>query len=182
MAEIFYVSIVALLILSLYGIDAIRRQKRRKFILKENMPVELQNARLIHSEYYISTEVPRPMHGTLDQLYRITNGLHVLVDSKTRNKHEVFRKDLVQISTYSVILRRRRYAMADYAYFRVVTQDGVSYIKRELLSEAEVVQEYDRTRELLDGKATPNKADHKRLCLGCPQQLNCDEWQFSGRR
>ena len=48
MAEAFYGVIVVLLILSLYGIDARRREKRRKFILKENMPRELSQARLIH--------------------------------------------------------------------------------------------------------------------------------------
>ena len=83
MAETFYIVLVILLILSLYGIDAQRREKRRRFILKEKMPRELSEARLIHSEHYIRTLLPRKMHGTLDQLYRLASGLHVLVDSKT---------------------------------------------------------------------------------------------------
>lgn len=182
MAEAYYLAIVCLLILSLYGIDARRREQRRKFILKERMPTELSDGQLIRSEYYIRTEVPRKMHGTLDQLYRVMSGLHVLVDSKTRDKHQVFLKDIVQVSVYRVILTRIGMKMADYAYFRVVTPDGVQYIKRNLLNEAQVIEEFDRTQALMNGKATPSNAQHKAMCISCPQQINCDNWQFSGRQ
>lgn len=181
MAEAYYLAIVCLLILSLYGIDARRREKRRKFILKERMPAELSEGQLIRSEHYIRTEVPRKMHGTLDQLYRVLSGLHVLVDSKTRDKHQVFMKDIVQVSVYRVILSRIGLKMADYAYFRVVTPDGIEYHKRTLLDEAQVIDEFDRTQTLINGKATPSNAQHKAMCMSCPQQINCDDWQFSGR-
>ncbi|MDO8827978.1 hypothetical protein [Methylophaga sp.] len=182
MAEAYYLAIVCLLILSLYGIDARRREKRRKFILKERMPAELSEGQLIRSEHYIRTEVPRKMHGTLDQLYRVLSGLHVLVDSKTRDKHQVFMKDIVQVSVYRVILSRIGLKMADYAYFRVVTPDGIEYLKRKLLDEAQVIEEFDRTQTLINGKATPSNAQHKAMCMSCPQQINCDDWQFSGRQ
>ena len=182
MAEAYYLAIVCLLILSLYGIDARRREKRRKFILKERMPAELSEGQLIRSEHYIRTEVPRKMHGTLDQLYRVLSGLHVLVDSKTRDKHQVFMKDIVQVSVYRIILIRTGVRMADYAYFRVVTPDGVEYHKRTLLDEAQVIDEFDRTQTLINGKATPSNAQHKAMCMSCPQQINCDDWQFSGRQ
>ena len=146
------------------------------------MPTELSDGQLIRSEYYIRTEVPRKMHGTLDQLYRVMSGLHVLVDSKTRDKHQVFLKDIVQVSVYRVILTRIGMKMADYAYFRVVTPDGVQYIKRNLLNETQVIEEFDRTQALLNGKATPSNAQHKAMCISCPQQINCDNWQFSGRQ
>ena len=182
MAETFYIVLVILLILSLYGIGAQRREKRRRFILKEKMPRELSEARLIHSEHYIRTLLPRKMHGTLDQLYRLASGLHVLVDSKTRDKHQVYKKDIVQISIYKVILSRNGMNVADYAYFRVVTPAGVEYIKQNLLTEEEVIKEYDRTEALIDGKATPSNAKHKSMCISCPQQINCDDWQFSSRQ
>lgn len=182
MAEAYYLAIVCLLILSLYGIDARRREKRRKFILKERMPAELSEGQLIRSEHYIRTEVPRKMHGTLDQLYRVLSGLHVLVDSKTRDKHQVFMKDIVQVSVYRIILIRTGVRMADYAYFRVVTPDGIEYHKRTLLDEAQVIEEFDRTQTLINGKATPSNAQHKAMCMSCPQQINCDDWQFSGRQ
>lgn len=182
MAEAYYIAIVCLLILSLYGIDARRREQRRKFILKERMPTELADGQLIRSEHYIRTEVPRKMHGTLDQLYRVLSGLHVLVDSKTRDKHQVFLKDIVQVSVYRVILSRIGLKMADYAYFRVVTPEGVEYLKRKLLDEAQVIEEFDRAHALMNGKATPSNAQHKAMCISCPQQINCDDWQFSGRQ
>lgn len=182
MAEAYYLAIVFLLILSLYGIDARRREKRRKFILKERMPRELSDAQLIRSEYYIRTEVPRKMHGTLDQLYKMVSGLYVLVDSKTRDKHQVYNKDIVQVSVYRIILSHIGLKMADYAYFRVVTPAGVEYIKRNLLTETQVIEEFDRTQALINGKARPSNAQHKAMCISCPQQINCDDWQFSSRQ
>lgn len=182
MVELFYIVVVFLLVLSLCGIDARRRERRRRFIIKERMPHELAEGRLVRSEHYIRTEVPRKLHGTLDQLYQVISGLHVLVDSKTRDKHQVYRKDVVQISTYSTILSRLGFKMADYAYFRVVTPEGVEYIKRNVLQEPEIISEFDRTRSLINGGASPVKAQHKAMCLNCPQQLNCDEWQFSGHQ
>ena len=106
----------------------------------------------------------------------------MLVDSKTRDKHQVFLKDIVQVSVYRVILTRIGMKMADYAYFRVVTPDGVQYIKRNLLNEAQVIEDFDRAQALMNGKATPSNAQHKAMCISCPQQINCDNWQFSGRQ
>lgn len=179
MAELFYVALTFLLVLSLVGIDAIRRAKRRRFIIKENMPEELATGRLIHSEHYIKTDAPRMMHGTLDQLYKLVSGLQVLVDSKTRQQHRVYRKDIVQVSVYNVILRNKGHKTADYAYFRVVTPEGVKYIKKMLLSEQEVVAEYDRTNELLTRKTQPGYAEHVGMCRSCGQRTNCDRWQLS---
>lgn len=182
MAEAFYVVLVMLLILALVGIDALRRGKRRRFILREKMPTELIEAQLVHSEHYIRTFKPRKMHGALDQLYRLVTGFHVLVDTKTRDKHRIYRKDIVQLSIYRVILEKMGYKMERYAYFRVVTPNGVEYMQADLLTEETVVLEYDRTQALINGDAEPTIAQHKGMCQNCPQQINCDEWQFSGRQ
>lgn len=171
--------LIGLLTLALYGIDAHRREKRRRFILKENMPEELQTARLVASEHYISTVTPRRMHGALDQLYKLASKKHVLTDTKTRKDIRVYKKDIVQISVYRTILQRKGYDMADYAYFRMVTPEGVFYPKHRLLTEEQVVEEYDRTKQVLARKVTPKYAEHKGMCAGCAQQSNCDKWQFA---
>ena len=119
------------------------------------------------------------MHGALDQLYRLTNKQHVLTDTKTRNDVRVYKKDIVQISVYRTILVRKGYDMADYAYFRIVTPEGVFYSKQKLLTEAQVVVEYDRTQQVLTRKVDPKYAAHKGMCTGCAQQSNCDKWQFA---
>lgn len=173
------ITLISLLGLALYGIDSHRREKRRRFILKENMPDELQTARLVASEHYISTTSPRRMHGTLDQLYRLATKQHVLTDTKTRNSIRVYRKDIVQISIYRTILERKGYDVTDYAYFRIVTPEGVFYSKKQLLTEAQIVVEYDRTQQVLARKVTPQIAEHKGMCSGCAQQVNCDQWQFA---
>lgn len=167
------------LVLGLYGLDAYRREQRRRFILKERMPKELQSARLALSESYISTDAPRKMHGALDQLYRLTEGVHVLVDTKTRHQQRVYRKDIVQLSVYSIILRRNGYKVADYGYVRAVSPEGINYIKTPLLNDEETVWEYDRTEQVLSKKVTPMAAEHKGMCASCPQQINCDQWRFA---
>lgn len=173
------VIICCFLVLGLYGFDAYRREQRRRFILKERMPKELQTARLIFSEHYISTVSPRKMHGALDQLYKLATGIHVLVDSKTRETPRIYKKDIVQLSVYRLILIKLGYQMSDYAYFRVVTPEGVKYMKSALLGEVDTVKEYDRTRQVLNREATPTVAQHKGMCASCPQQINCDQWQFA---
>lgn len=171
-------TLIALLALALYGIDAHRREKRRQFILRESMPQDLQEGRLIASEHFITTDAPRKMHGALDQLYRLKTDQCVLSDTKTRPQPRVYRKDIVQLSVYRVILQRKGYQMADYGYVRLVTPEGVTYKKANLLSEAETVQEYDRTKQVLNREVSPTIADHKGMCASCAQQINCDEWQF----
>ena len=171
-------TLISLLALALYGIDAHRREKRRQFILRERMPQELQEARLIASEHFITTDEPRKMHGALDQLYRLKTNACVLSDTKTRPQPRVYRKDIVQLSVYRVILQRKGYQMADHAYVRIVTPEGISYKPVSLLSEEETVQEYDRTKQVLNREVKPLIAEHKGMCGSCAQQINCDEWRF----
>lgn len=171
--------VLFLLTYTLIGINSIRKSNRRKWLLVESMPEELRAAKLVASEKYFSTPYPRKMHGTVDQLYRLIDKRHALVDSKTRDRHIVYKKDIVQLSVYKVILERNGLKMADYAYFRVVTSKGVKYIKQSLLTEEETIAEYDNTKKVLTGKKEPLTAENKRMCKGCSQQPNCKKWQFT---
>lgn len=178
-SEGYMLAIICLLILGFAGINALRREARRKWIIAENMPQELRDAKLIASEKYYSTARPRKMHGVVDQLYRLASKKTVIVDSKTRGKWVVYKKDIVQLSVYCLILKRKGYEVSDYAYFRVVTPKGIKYIKEYLLGEEDTVAEYDNARLVVTGKKTPLMAENKRMCRGCGQQPNCKKWQYS---
>ena len=157
-----------------------REVNRHRWILKEDMPLELQEARLVGSEKYIETYRPRKMNGAYDQLYKLkASKVHVIVDSKTRKRVRVYKKDIVQLSLYRVILQRKGFEVADYAYFRVVTKHGVKYVKETLLNEELTVAEYDNAKAVLDGKKEPLTAENQRMCKGCGQQPNCKKWQFA---
>lgn len=175
--QVVYV-IIVLVILALVGINASRNASRRRWILKENLPAELKASRLVASEQYIETVTPRKLHGTLDQLYLNMERFFVLVDSKTRSNSHVYLYDIIQLSVYKVILERNGRKVADYAYVRVVTEAGVSYIKKDLLSEQEVVRRHDRTLQVLSNKVEPNIVKNKAMCNGCGQQSNCHAWQY----
>lgn len=177
--SIYIVVLIVLSVLVLIGHTYERRERKRRWIIKERLPEEIKNARLIGSEQYISTDVPRKMHGTYDQLFINTIGKRFLTDTKTREYPTVYWKDVVQISVYNVILRRKGFQMADYCYFRIVTTDGVvHYVKTQLLTEEEVVREYDITQALINGQKTPNHAKKKTMCTDCKQRENCDAWKF----
>lgn len=175
--QVVYV-IIVLVMLALVGINASRNASRRRWILKENLPPELKASRLVASEQYIETITPRKIHGTLDQLYLNADRFFVLVDSKTRSSSRVYLYDIIQLSVYKVILERNGRKMADYAYVRVVTETGVSYIKKDLLSEQEVVRRHDRTNLVLSSKVEPTIVKKKTMCNGCGQQPNCHAWQY----
>lgn len=179
--EISLIEIIALILLasiSLAGIHAIRKEQRRKWILSENMPDELANAKLVMSEQYIHCKKPRKMRGTPDQVYRRKDGYLIPIDTKTRDQYVVYRKDIVQVSVYKLILEQMGKRVEDYGYFRIVTPDGIKYIKRNLLSEQEVIDEYDRTKRLLSGEDTPKPAPNRAMCKGCGQQGRCDFWEY----
>lgn len=180
MTEGTILAIIILLVFGFIGLNALRKENRRKWILAENMPQELRTAKLVASEKYFSTARPRKMHGTLDQLYRLMKSdEHVLLDSKTRVRWVVYKKDIVQLSVYRLILQRNGFKVADYAYSRIVTPHGVKYMASKLLSEQETIAEYDNAKLVVTGQKEPKVAENKRMCKGCAQQPNCKKWQFS---
>lgn len=177
--EITYIYMLILtIILVVLGLNSLKKDNARKWAIQENMPIELEDAKLVASEQYIKTDLPRRMHGTFDQLYRLKSGVYVLIDSKTRKHRKVYRYDIVQLSVYRAILNRNGKKMAPYAYVRVVTEQGVQYLKQELLCEEEVIAEYDRVKAILSGKEAPGIVNNKRMCTGCGQQANCPAWDY----
>lgn len=177
-----FFAVLFLLFFALKGIGASQKEDREKWILTEKMPKELSNAKLVVSEKYFSTVKPRKIHGAVDQLYKVANGFHVILDSKTRSRKVVYKKDIVQLSVYKVLLESNGYKVHPYAYFRVVTPDGVEYIKKELLTEAETIAEYDNARLVVSGKKKPLTAERKAMCRGCGQQQNCQEWNYKEKK
>jgi hypothetical protein len=118
---------------------------------RDGMPLELRLATLVMSESAIRTQLPIPLHGIPDQVFRTWTGKLVPVDTKLRQFAKVHTSDIIQLSVYRVILRHsQQQPVAHYGYVRVVTKrsDGTTrarYVRRRLMSERAVIALYQKT-------------------------------------
>lgn len=118
---------------------------RAAWMAKERMPHDLWMATLVASEEPISAVVPAPLVGKVDQLYQTTMGGLLLVDSKQREQRRIFWRDIVQLSTYRVILLNtddERFAglpVLPRAYVRIAGTRGVEYVPVGLLDTEQVM-------------------------------------------
>lgn len=69
-------------------------------------PRELKQGELMMIEQDLRTRYPYPVIGRPDQVYRLTNGLHVPVESKNRNHFTIHETDVAQLSLQAWLLRR----------------------------------------------------------------------------
>jgi len=157
-----------------YCVWYILKSNKREWLKKENLPKELIKAKLFMSEKYISCTSPRRLCGFPDQVFAVSKDL-IIVDTKSRDSNIVYKKDIVQISVYAVILRKKykRKRVRDYGYIRIDNYRGISYKKVELLSEDEIINLYDRNEQLKKFNSTANKTNIKPLCKTCVYQKKC---------
>jgi hypothetical protein len=127
---------------------------------KEGMPSELRGATLFLNEQEIRTDLPVPMHGRVDQVFKTPRGVLVPVDTKCRDSGCVFKSDIIQLSVYRVILQHRygsQYTVSGTGYVRAVTRMGqvqrIRYLPVRLLPERRVVKMWHRYTELKEGRA-----------------------------
>jgi len=159
--------------------EILRRRPRRQ---QGDYPAELARAKLVMSEQDILADVPIPLAGRPDEVYRQSSGHLVPVETKTRNRAKVHREDLIQLSVYRVLLQRAKHnglpgrpgrPVAGYGFVRIVTPSGVRWRRVVLMSEAEVVQLYERRIALESGRVCPTVAKHPALCQRCAYRDTC---------
>lgn len=99
--------------LAMYGIG------RSQWLAEENMPRELRNAQLVLNETEIKGRNGRKMR--VDQVFELPGGELVVVDTKTRRRHEICQADIEQVKRYRAALRDvYGRPLADKAYIRTV--------------------------------------------------------------
>lgn len=99
--------------LAMYGIG------RSQWLAEENMPRELRNAQLVLNETEIKGRNGRKMR--VDQVFELPGGELVVVDTKTRRRHEIRQADIEQVKRYRAALRDvYGRPLADKAYIRTV--------------------------------------------------------------
>jgi CRISPR/Cas system-associated exonuclease Cas4 (RecB family) len=137
----------------------------------------LRDAKLISAEKdfegtYHGT-FKRKIKGRPDQVYRLQNGMCVVVELKTRNHFEVYNTDRAQLSLYAYVLRLNGRSTADYGY--VVIQHRKTghkkTLKVELHDDAWAVQTLERYVELQRGSEPTFNITPK--CNHCSHQVRC---------
>lgn len=175
-------SLVSLLLLFIIGFAFWRLQQLSEIARwheQENMPRELRWASLFASEQAINCETPVPLNGIPDQIYQTLFGQLVVVDNKTRNREVVYDSDILQLSTYRLILKNTTqtefagHRIRSHGYVRLSTPEKIHYERIVLLEDDEVIGYYRRYRELLAEQEQPEFTDNPGLCRQCGHRRVC---------
>lgn len=115
----------------------------------------------------LSSRLPFPMRGKPDIVLWERDLSLTVADLKTRKTAKAMRSDVIQLSCYASMLRRKAWwKVNDHGYILVPEGDGVAKIKVRLLDDAALLKIRDRWDDILAGRVEPTKCDG-RLCRTC---------------
>ena len=170
-------AVIVLVAVALIGARLRRPSRREAWLRQENMPEILRTAKLVASERFYRCEKPVALSGRPDQVYRLSNGTLVVVDTKRRQRSQVYDADVAQLSIYRVLLSAQkafqRQPFAEYGYVRLVTPEGVQYQRVDLWDTAQVVDLHRRYWALRDQRVKPSGAEAAGLCRQCGHRQRC---------
>jgi hypothetical protein len=113
--------------------------------IEPSAPEELDDADLLMSECLLTTTAPVPFRGKPDQVWKV--GTRIIVsDTKRRERLEVRPEDIVQISTYRMMLMQNfthpKWEFPRYGYVRIehAQTNEVVWVKVATLSERQIVR------------------------------------------
>lgn len=131
------------------------RKKTRLNKFDHFLPLIFNGARCVMNEQNISTQHPIALHGRIDQLFKLANGHHIIVDTKNRGYNKVFPSDLVQLSVYAMILASKGYSMHPTAYLRITGTKHPIYAVVKLLKSEQVIKMSQHYWLIKDGHHRP---------------------------
>ena len=170
-------AVIVLVAVALIGARLNRPSRREAWLRQENMPEVLQSAKLVASERFYRCEKPVALSGRPDQVYRLSNGTLVVVDTKRRQRARVYDADVAQLSIYRVLLSAQkafqRQPFAEYGYVRLVTAEGVQYQRVDLWDTAQIVNLHRHYWALRDQRVKPSGAEAAGLCRQCGHRQRC---------
>ena len=133
----------------------------------------LRKGKVVINEGNVSCNGERPMHGKVDQAYRLKRGFLCLVDTKTRAINRVYLSDIIQLSVYNHCIQngaqsKKFKGYSDYGYVRLRLPKGqVVYKGVDLIAESELFHLYDRYVDIARGVSRPRSTRNRNLCKGC---------------
>jgi len=143
------------------------------------MPRVIADGRLLLSEEYFRTEVPRRLGARFDQVFLGADGLIYSVDTKRRKKRQIHRYDQVELSVQGAVLRHGRiavangHAVAPFGFIRLVVDGSLEYRRVPLLGDDELAHLHDRYYDLHAGNIAANGPDRTGACVKCAYLQSC---------
>lgn len=127
-------------------------KRRRLYKSTGSRPSILDGAKCVLNEQNISTEQPVPLHGRVDQVFELSDGRWLPLDTKVRDRIAVYPSDIVQLSVYSIILKYQGHRVCPFGLLRfpVAGKDAI-YLPVKLFSEEKIVKLYQRYIALQSG-------------------------------
>jgi len=138
------------------------------------LPEDLKAGKLVNVEEDLTTDEPYPVIGRPDQVYRLTNGLHVPLELKNRDKFTVYDTDIAEISLRGWLLRKNGRPTAPHGYMVINNRkDGKrEAIRVALRDNAFCEQLIRRYIDVTVGAAVPRLA-HRSKCKSCGHHGRC---------
>jgi len=138
------------------------------------LPEDLKGATLVLVEKNLITDVPVPVVGRPDQVYRLHSGHHVPVENKNRDSYRVYGTDIAQLSLQAWLLRKTGRITAPYGY--VVVNSRITRTRKcirvNLYSETTCLHIIQRYLDVIDGAVTARKSIGVK-CKNCGHKAEC---------
>ncbi|KZC39849.1 hypothetical protein RHOFW510R12_00985 [Rhodanobacter sp. FW510-R12] len=180
----------------LYRADVARRGRREgarglyERHERSRMPAVIAEGRLVLSETYHRTDVPRRLGARFDQVFSGTDGLLYVVDTKRRRRRVVYGYDQIELSVQAAVLRHGRVPggtgpVAPVGFIRIVCQGVVSYERVALLSDERLANLHARYFAVVRGQVQPCGPETPGACRKCAYLARCEtgrRFVASGRR
>ncbi|KZC32642.1 MULTISPECIES: hypothetical protein [unclassified Rhodanobacter] len=169
----------------IYRADVARRAVREGSLARYErlergrMPSVIADGRLILSETYHRTDIPRRLGARFDQVFLGTDGLLYVVDTKRRGRRAVYGYDQIELSVQAAVLRHGRVPGADapvapFGWIRLVCQGSVSYERVRLLDDEALAQLHARYFAVLRGQVQPCGPSSPGVCRKCAFMSRCE--------
>jgi len=149
--------ITTVLLISVVFFLLIARSKKKAHLkeLRSSLPKTFNGARCVMNEQNISTHHPVSLHGRIDQLFKLENGHHIIMDTKNRAYNKVFFSDQVQLSVYATILASKGYVVHPIAYLRITGTKHPIYAPVKLLNPEQIIKMSQHYWLIKEGRITP---------------------------
>lgn len=174
--------LVVLLVIFTTGYRRDKQQSSYDIHERANMPAEIADGKLIHSERYFRTKKPCKLGARFDQVYLTPSGVLVPVDTKRRKHRTTYPYDQIELSVQAAVLRHGGRAVnhgrpvATYGYVRGVFKGCEPfYLQVSLLSNDDLVALDNRYRGIVAGKIEPKAPTHPGVCRSCPYRDRCPD-------
>lgn len=137
-------------------------------------PADLRGAVVKMNEQELRTLRPYGVVGRPDRVYRLRNGLHVLVENKNRDVHRVYETDIAELSLQAWLLRRNGMPTATYGYVAARSRrtGERKALRVELGDDAYCERLIRRYLDLIEGHAAP-RYRQSRKCDSCGHRARC---------